>query len=67
MTNPHTSLPSSTQIFKTIITGPLLPKNKCPQATEGEDSHLIWKTAVNILNKQSRTDDKEWPLSVVVG
>jgi len=40
---------------------------ECPQAKDGEDSHQIWKITVNILNKQSRTDDKGWPLSVVVG
>jgi len=40
---------------------------ECPQAMNGEDSHKIWKITVNILNKQSRTADKGWPLSVVVG
>lgn len=67
MPNPQSSLPSSIQIFKTIITGLLLLQNEYPRATDGEDSHQIWKTAVNILNKQSQIDDKGWPLSVVVG
>jgi len=40
---------------------------ECPQATDRENSHQIWKTTVNILNKQSRTADKGRPLSVVVG
>jgi len=40
---------------------------ECPQATDREDSHQIWKTTVYVMNKQSQTADKGWPLSVVVG
>jgi len=31
-----------------------------PYVTNGEDGFQIWKVAVNILNKQSRTADKGW-------
>jgi len=46
--------------------GPCYNRMECPQATDGEDSHQIWKITVNILNKQSQTTDKGWPRSVVV-
>jgi hypothetical protein len=38
-----------------------------PQVADGEDGLQIWRVAANILNKQSRTADKGWPSSLVVG
>jgi hypothetical protein len=35
-------------------------------ADKGDGLHM-WRVAVNILNKQSRTADKEWPSSLGVG
>ena len=32
-----------------------------------EERPPIWSVAANILNKQSRTADKEWPSSLGVG
>jgi hypothetical protein len=34
---------------------------------EGEDSLQLWRVAVNKLNKQLRTADKEWASSLEVG
>jgi hypothetical protein len=33
------------------------------QVTDGGDGLQIWRAATNILNKQSRTADKEWSSS----
>jgi hypothetical protein len=38
-----------------------------PQVADGGDGLQIWKVAVNILNKQSRTADKGWSSSLGVG
>jgi hypothetical protein len=38
-----------------------------PQVAEGGDGLQIWREAANILNKQSRTADKEWSSSLGVG
>jgi hypothetical protein len=35
-----------------------------PQVVDGGDGLQIWRAAVNILNKQSRTADKLWASSV---
>jgi hypothetical protein len=37
-----------------------------PQVADTGDGLQIWKVAANILNKQSRTDDREWPSSMGV-
>jgi hypothetical protein len=42
----------------------LLPR---PQIADGGDGLQILSVAANILNKQSRTADKEWPTSVGAG
>jgi hypothetical protein len=34
---------------------------------DGGDGLQIWRVATNILNKQSRTDDKGWTSSLGVG
>jgi hypothetical protein len=38
-----------------------------PQIRGGEDGLQIWRVAANILNKQSRTAEKEWYPSLGVG
>jgi hypothetical protein len=38
-----------------------------PQVADGGDSRQFWRVAANILNKQSRTDDKWWSSSLGVG
>jgi hypothetical protein len=38
-----------------------------PQVVDGEDGLQIWRVAANILNKQSRTANKEWSSSMGVG
>jgi hypothetical protein len=38
-----------------------------PQVADGGDGLQIWRTATNILNKQSRTTDKEWSSSLGIG
>jgi hypothetical protein len=38
-----------------------------PQVADGGEGLQIWRVAVNILNKQSRTSDKGWPSSLGVG
>jgi hypothetical protein len=38
-----------------------------PQVADGREGLQIWRVAVNILNKQSRTADKRWPSSLGVG
>jgi hypothetical protein len=38
-----------------------------PQVADGGNTLQIWKVAVNILNKQSRTADKGWPSSLGFG
>jgi hypothetical protein len=38
-----------------------------PQVADGGEDLQIWRVAVNILNKQSRTTDKGWPSSLGVG
>jgi hypothetical protein len=38
-----------------------------PQVANGGDGLHIWKVPANILNKQSRTDDKGWASSMEVG
>jgi hypothetical protein len=38
-----------------------------PQVADGGGDLQIWRVAVNILNKQSRTADKGWPSSLGVG
>jgi hypothetical protein len=37
------------------------------QVADGGDGLEIWRIAANILNKQSRTADKEWSFSLGVG
>jgi hypothetical protein len=39
----------------------------CPQATDGGDGFQVWRLTANILNKQSRTADKESASSLGVG
>jgi hypothetical protein len=38
-----------------------------PQVVDVGEGLQIWRVAVNILNKQSRTADKGWPSSLGVG
>jgi hypothetical protein len=38
-----------------------------PQVADGGDTFQVWRVAANILNKQSRTSDKGWSSSLVVG
>jgi hypothetical protein len=38
-----------------------------PRVADGRDSLQQFKVAVNILNKQPRTNDKEWSSSLGVG
>jgi hypothetical protein len=38
-----------------------------PQVADGGDALQVWMVAANILNKQSRTPDKEWYSSLEVG
>jgi hypothetical protein len=38
-----------------------------PQVEDGGDGLQIWRIAVNILNKQSRTADKGWSSRLGVG
>jgi hypothetical protein len=37
-----------------------------PKVENGGDGLQIWRVAVNILNKQTRTADKEWSFSLRV-
>jgi hypothetical protein len=37
------------------------------EVADGGDGFQIWRIAANILNKQSRTADKEWSSSLGVG
>jgi hypothetical protein len=37
------------------------------QVADGGDALQVWRVAANILNKQSRTADKEWSSSLGVG
>jgi len=36
----------------------------CPRVADGKDSLHMWRVAVNILNKQSRTAEKGFSSSV---
>jgi hypothetical protein len=38
-----------------------------PQVANGEKGLQIWRVAANILNKQSRTADREWYSSLGLG
>jgi hypothetical protein len=38
-----------------------------PQVEEGGDALQVWRVAVNILKKQSRTAGKGWSSGLVVG
>jgi hypothetical protein len=38
-----------------------------PQVADGGNGLQIWRVAVNILNKQSRTADKGWSSNLGVG
>jgi hypothetical protein len=38
-----------------------------PQVEDGGDGLQIWRAAANILNKKSRTTDKEWFSRLGVG
>jgi hypothetical protein len=38
-----------------------------PQVADGGDALQFWREAVNILNKQLRTVDKEWSSGMGVG
>jgi hypothetical protein len=38
-----------------------------PRVADGGDGLQIWRVAANILNKQSRTADKGWPLNLALG
>jgi len=38
-----------------------------PRAADGGDGLQIWKIAANVINKQSRTANKEWSPSLGVG
>jgi hypothetical protein len=38
-----------------------------PQVADGGDAHKFWRVAANILNKQSRTGNKEWSSSFGIG
>jgi hypothetical protein len=40
---------------------------KRPQVADGGDGLLIGKVAANILNKQSRTGDREWSSGLMLG
>jgi hypothetical protein len=39
----------------------------CPQIADGGDAVRVWRVAVNILNKQSRTADNGWSSSLGLG
>jgi hypothetical protein len=45
----------------------LFPLMERPRVVDGGDGFQIWKVAANILNKQSRTVNKEWSTSLWVG
>jgi hypothetical protein len=38
-----------------------------PQVADGGDVLQIWRVTANILNRQSRTADKEWPSRLGAG
>jgi hypothetical protein len=38
-----------------------------PRVSDRGDGLQIWRAAANILNKQSRTADSQWPSSLVIG
>jgi hypothetical protein len=38
-----------------------------PYVADGEDGLQIWMVAANVFHKQSRTANKEWSSSLVVG
>jgi hypothetical protein len=38
-----------------------------PRVADGVDDLQIWRVAENILNKQSRTADRGWPLNLALG
>jgi hypothetical protein len=39
----------------------------CPQVADGGNTLQVWRVAMNILNTQSRTADKEWSCSSGLG
>jgi hypothetical protein len=45
---------------------PLSPEHGASSACEWRDCPQQWKVAVNILNKQPRTNEKRWSSSLVV-
>jgi len=38
-----------------------------PRLADGGEGFHMWRVATNKLNKHSRTADKGWPFSLVVG
>jgi hypothetical protein len=63
--------------FNSPFLGPVVDRNvrwvPChhgmahPQVADAGDALHLWRVAANILNKQSRTADKEWSSSLRVG
>jgi hypothetical protein len=51
----------------TVISGSLSPRHGASSGCGWRNGLQIWKVAVNVLNKQSRTADKGWSCSLGVG
>jgi hypothetical protein len=52
---------------KTMISGSLSPRHGASSGCRWRNGLRIWRVAANTLNKQSRTAEKGWSSSLVVG
>jgi hypothetical protein len=66
-TVPTLSLEQQIPVLETVRWVPCHHGMARPQVADREDALRLWREAANILNKQSRTADKEWSSSLGVG
>jgi hypothetical protein len=50
-----------------VLSGSLSPRHGASSGCGWRNGIQLWRVAVNILNKQSRTADKGWSYSLGVG
>jgi hypothetical protein len=50
-----------------VLGGSLSPQHGASSGCKWRNGLQLWRLSVNILNKQSRTDNKRWPSSLGVG
>jgi hypothetical protein len=53
-----------TNIIKSMLGGSPCHHSMARPRADGRDSLQFWRLAANILNKQSRTNDKRWSSSL---